>query len=154
MKICVVRTRSCKQKSREVEDLKFVASESSSKLHIIEGENGTRSVRLYTEAGLANEDESYTFLVAYIPPFGSNNLHEHTVDEIMYVLSGKGKVRVDESEGALDTGSLIHAPADTLHQIFNDSPETMKLVCLFKPALPNDELSALLGEDVSTTESR
>lgn len=102
-------------------------------------------MRLYTERGLFSDNVNYTFLVAYIAPYGSNNLHKHTVDEMMYVESGHGSARISDDTAAIDPGSLIHAPAEMLHQIFNDSPETMKLVCVFDPALPKEELDVLLG---------
>ena len=35
-------------------------------------------------------------------------------------------------------------PAGMMHQVFNYSPETMKLVCTFLPKLPKDELDILL----------
>lgn len=124
----------------------FIATENDADLKVIEGESGSRSVRLYTREGLTDPENGYTFLVAYIAPFGSNNRHEHTVDEVMYVASGHGRAVKDEEEGEVASGSLIHAPTGVLHQIFNDSPETMKLVCLFNPALPADELSVLLGD--------
>jgi mannose-6-phosphate isomerase-like protein (cupin superfamily) len=128
----------------------FIATESDADLKVIESESGSRSVRLYTREGLTNPENGYTFLVAYIAPFGSNNRHEHTVDEVMYVASGHGRGVKGDEEGVLSPGSLIHAPSGVLHQVFNDSPETMKLVCLFNPALPAGELSALLGEESAT----
>lgn len=128
----------------------FIATENDADLKVIEGESGSRSVRLYTREGLTNPENGYTFLVAYIAPFGSNNRHEHTVDEVMYVASGQGRAVKGDEEGDLTPGSLIHAPTGILHQVFNDSPETMKLVCLFNPALPAEELSVLLGEKTAS----
>jgi mannose-6-phosphate isomerase-like protein (cupin superfamily) len=128
----------------------FIATENDADLRIIEGESGSRGVRLYTREGLTDPENGYTFLVAYIAPFGSNNRHQHTVDEVMYVASGHGRAVKGDEEGELPPGSLIHAPIGVMHQVFNDSPETMKLVCLFNPALPADELSVLLGEGANS----
>lgn len=126
--------------------MEYIARESERETIHIPGETGGRSVRLYTERGLYSDNVNYTFLVAYIAPYGSNNLHKHTVDEMMYVESGHGSARISDDTGTIDAGSLIHAPAEMLHQIFNDSPETMKLMCIFDPALPKEELDVLLGK--------
>lgn len=125
--------------------MEYVARETDRESIHIPDEKGGRSVRLYSERGLYSDNINYTFLVAFIAPYGSNNLHEHTVDEIMYVETGQGSVKIGDDTGTIDRGSLIHAPAEVLHQVFNDSPETMKLVCSFNPALPEGELNALLG---------
>lgn len=125
--------------------MEYVAREADREAIHIPDETGGRSVRLYTERGLYSDNVNYTFLVAYIAPYGSNNRHEHTVDEIMYVESGHGSAEIGGDTGTIDRGSLIHAPAEILHQVFNDSPETMKLVCLFDPALPKEELDVLIG---------
>lgn len=125
--------------------MEYVARETDQGALHIPDEKGGRSVRLYSETGLHSENVNYTFLVAYIAPYGSNNLHEHSVDEIMYVETGQGSVTIGDDTDNIDRGSLIHAPARLFHQIFNDSPETMKLVCSFNPALPKEELDALLG---------
>lgn len=124
--------------------MNYVIGERDREASRIVGENGSRTVRLYTEEGLNNDKVDYTFLVAYIEPYGSNNRHEHTVDELMYVDSGHGRTSVGDNEEPLEVGSMIHAPAGMMHQVFNDSPEAMKLICTFLPKLPIDELDTLL----------
>ena len=68
--------------------MNYVVGEKDREPYRIEGDDGSRTVRLYTEEGLNNDKIDYTFLVAYIAPYGSNSRHEHTVDELMYVASG------------------------------------------------------------------
>ena len=124
--------------------MNYVVGEKDREPYRIEGDDGPRTVRVYTEEGLNNDKIDYTFLVAYIAPYGSNSRHEHTVDELMYVASGHGSTSVGDNEEPLEPGSVIHAPTGMMHQVFNDSPETMKLVCTFLPKLPKDELDVLL----------
>lgn len=76
-----------------------------------------------------------TVLVSIITPGGGTGLHTHDVDEYMYVATGSGQsiCKGDVDEVASD--SLIFAPKGVEHEIRNTGEESLKLFCVYVPAL-------------------
>ena len=66
---------------------------------------------------LVPEDESRDFnvnLVQFAP--GARTVpHRHTSDQVLYVVSGIGKVGADGEEHVISTGDTVVIPADTEH---------------------------------------
>ena len=59
--------------------------------------------------------------------------HYHTAnEEAMYVLSGTGRVRVDDSEITVEAGAFLPFPADESggHQVVNDGDEPLRYLML------------------------
>jgi mannose-6-phosphate isomerase-like protein (cupin superfamily) len=111
-----------------------------------------RVVQLYARTGLAEHGQPFTFLVSTIAPGASNALHKHSCDEIMFLSSGAGMARVGDRSEQVGRNSLVHAPRETWHQLFNTSDEPMTLQCLFVPPLPEEELAVILGQARSGAE--
>jgi mannose-6-phosphate isomerase-like protein (cupin superfamily) len=57
----------------------------------------------------------------------------HTEDEVYYVLSGRGVLRVDDREHPVGPGSVAYVPARAEHR-FHDITEDMELLVVFAPA--------------------
>jgi quercetin dioxygenase-like cupin family protein len=57
----------------------------------------------------------------------------HTEDEVYYVISGRGIVRVGGEERAVRAGSVIFVGADVEHR-FHDIEEELTLLVIFGPA--------------------
>jgi mannose-6-phosphate isomerase-like protein (cupin superfamily) len=77
-----------------------------------------------------------TALLSIIDPGYTTGLHLHEVDEFMYVVSGRGEAYISGKEWQrVEPDVLIHAPAKILHEIKTAGPESLKLFCVYAPAL-------------------
>lgn len=56
----------------------------------------------------------------------------HTEDEIYYVVSGSGRLRVGDEDRAIGVGSVIFVGTDVPHK-FYDIAETLTLLVVFAP---------------------
>ncbi len=67
--------------------------------------------------------------------------HVHSdATEVMYCLSGKGKATVDGIEYTLEPDSMITALPGMKHQIINTGNKTLRVLCIFSPAVSGNEL--------------
>ena len=70
----------------------------------------------------------------YVLPAGGTDLQSpHTEDEVYYVISGRGMVRVGTEERAIETGSVVFVGADVEHR-FHDIEDELVLLVAFGPA--------------------
>jgi len=63
--------------------------------------------------------------------------HPHG-EEVIYLLSGSGRVWIDGEIGAVNRGSAVLFPQGKPHMLQNTSDEVMKVVCFFAPATSLD----------------
>ena len=60
--------------------------------------------------------------------------HSHPQgEELIYVISGTGKVAVDGEVGELAPGTAVLFPQGSVHMVRNSGPAEMKVVCFFAP---------------------
>jgi mannose-6-phosphate isomerase-like protein (cupin superfamily) len=87
---------------------------------------------------LGNCDD-HTVLMSLIEPDSSTGLHTHEADEYMYVVTGYGEaVTVKDGEEIteeIEPGCLIFAAEGDEHSVRNLSHETLKLFCVYSPAI-------------------
>jgi len=57
-----------------------------------------------------------------IAPGGAFPLHSHPVEEVYYVLSGRGFAEVDGERVAFEAGDAVFIPANVKHRPINGSP--------------------------------
>lgn len=61
--------------------------------------------------------------------------HSHpNGEEVIYILSGSGRVLVDGDVAPVRTGSTVLFPQGKPHMLHNTGAEEMKVVCFFSPA--------------------
>jgi quercetin dioxygenase-like cupin family protein len=65
---------------------------------------------------------------------GHTPYHRHDWYHVVYVLEGRGSVRVDGRDHALEPGSVVHAPAGVEHGFTNQGEGRMRLLCLVPPS--------------------
>lgn len=109
---------------------------------IAEGEIEFKSV----EWGLTKEivaphnagSENIKVIITEILPGYMHENHTHSdQEEVIYVLSGRGKARITEEEREIGPGTVIYIPADEPHAIWNESrTESMRTLIIKSP--PND----------------
>ena len=60
--------------------------------------------------------------------------HKHPgEEEILYVISGKGRQTVDDDTFDIQEGDAVHIPADTFHSTFNTTWSPLRLVVVYNP---------------------
>lgn len=68
-----------------------------------------------------------------LPAGGVDGQQPHTEDEVYYVLSGRGQVRVGEEDRPVEPGSFIFVGAGVEHR-FHTISQDLSLLVLFAPA--------------------
>ena len=78
--------------------------------------------------------------VSKVDPGNTSNPHTHDdAEEIFYVISGHGRIRVGEEEEAIGPGSCIFVPVGNEHQLINTGDETLKVVAATAPPFELDK---------------
>ncbi len=68
-----------------------------------------------------------------LPAGGVDPQGPHTEDEVYYIVSGRGMIRVAEEERPVQAGSVIFVAAGAPHRFF-DIEEELRIVVFFAPA--------------------
>jgi quercetin dioxygenase-like cupin family protein len=69
-----------------------------------------------------------------LEPGQSQAGHRHAVgDKLYYVLSGRGRIRVDADERTVEPGDLVCAPAGSDHAVHNPGPDRLALLVMMAP---------------------
>jgi oxalate decarboxylase/phosphoglucose isomerase-like protein (cupin superfamily) len=94
--------------------------------------------------------ERFSAGVVELEPGQGHDRHHHPgVEEILYVLSGRGHQVVDAPGGRVERevgpGVLIHIPPDVFHSTVNVGDCPMRLLAVYAPPGPEAELRAMEG---------
>jgi quercetin dioxygenase-like cupin family protein len=74
--------------------------------------------------------------------------HSHpNGEEVIYILSGSGRVLVSGEVQAVATGTAVLFPQGAVHMLHNTSDEEMKVVCFFAPPTNLDNYRMHEGVD-------
>lgn len=77
---------------------------------------------------------------ARLPPCCSTTPHYHPLtEEIYYLLTGRGRMRIGEDQREVGPGDAIAIPPGLVHQITNTGPETLVFLCCCAPAYEHDD---------------
>src|SRR5262249_7087144 len=71
--------------------------------------------------------------VYVLPAGGTDPQRPHTEDEVYYVVSGRGSIRVGGEDRAVQPGTVVFVPAGVEHR-FHSITEELQLLVLFAPA--------------------
>ncbi len=92
--------------------------------HMRGGEKET-SVKTYT-------DGHCKIMRGCLIPGATIGLHTHETDcEVIYILSGKGKILYDGGSEPLEAGNCHYCPKGHTHSLMNDAPEGGEDLCFF-----------------------
>ena len=76
-------------------------------------------------------DENNRIMKAKLEPEASIGMHVHdTGSEIIFIISGNGKVLFDDGEERLTEGSCHYCPMGHSHSLINDGNETLEFYCV------------------------
>jgi len=68
-----------------------------------------------------------------LPAGGTDPQSPHTEDEVYYVVSGRGKIRVANEDRAVQAGSIVYVPKNVEHR-FHSIEEELTVLVFFAPA--------------------
>lgn len=89
-------------------------------LPAFKGGEGEYHARMFT-------DDNNKIMYGCLPAGSSIGMHTHTRNsEIIYILSGNGKVMYDDTEEALSEGSCHYCPEGHTHSLINNSDSDLK----------------------------
>ena len=95
---------------------------------------------------LVTNAEKFSMGVVLLEPGKGHTLHNHPgVEEILYVILGEGEQAVEGERRKVGPGTLIHIPPDVFHETINTGWEQMKIVAIYAPPGPEDELRKMPG---------
>jgi oxalate decarboxylase/phosphoglucose isomerase-like protein (cupin superfamily) len=94
--------------------------------------------------------EKFSAGVVMLAPGKGHTRHNHPgVEEILYVLAGRGRqiVEVDgeSRERVVGPGVLVHIPPDAYHSTVNVGSEPMRLLAIYAPPGPEAQLREMEG---------
>lgn len=72
--------------------------------------------------------------------------HPHG-EELIYILSGEGRVLVSGEVAPVRAGSMVLFPTGEVHMLHNTGTEEMKVVCFFAPSTSLDNYKMYEGVD-------
>jgi len=103
-----------------------------------------RSLQVVLDKTDGDNVGDFTFLLSTLFPYeGKTDYHTHTVDELIYITSGYGYSLADGKKTPIQAGSFIYAKAGEQHQCVNESNETMRLICIYIPGLPEETITKI-----------
>lgn len=77
--------------------------------------------------------QQVTQFVGWIPPSAAP-FHHHEYEEVIYILAGKGILRVGKESIPFETGSSIYLPVRVPHCLENPGPLAMRVLGVFYPS--------------------
>jgi len=77
---------------------------------------------------------------ATLPPGGETAEHYHPkAEELYYLTSGCGRLRLGEEEAEVRAGDCVVIPPGTPHKLFNVGPDPLVLLCCCAPAYADED---------------
>ncbi len=73
---------------------------------------------------------NFTMRVFEVEPGGHTPEHSHAWEHEVFVLGGTGKLRSEQGEVSLTTGTVAFIPGGEAHQFRNDGAETLSFICV------------------------
>jgi quercetin dioxygenase-like cupin family protein len=93
-----------------------------------------RQLRWMVAPGALEADHCSTCVIRIAPGDRVRPAHSHpNGEEVIYIISGSGRVLVDGEVTTIRPGSVVLFPRGKVHMVHNTSGEEMKVVCFFAP---------------------
>ena len=85
---------------------------------------------------------------ARVPPGASTTPHYHPrTEEIYYILSGQGRIRIEGEVRDVGPGDAIAIPPGSIHTITNSGTEVLKFLCCCAPGYEHED--TILAENAT-----
>jgi quercetin dioxygenase-like cupin family protein len=93
-----------------------------------------RQLQWLVAPGALNAEHCSTCVVRLAPGDRVRPAHSHpNGEEVIYIISGSGRVLVNGEVAAIKPGSVVLFPRGQVHMVHNTSGGEMKIVCFFAP---------------------
>ncbi len=69
--------------------------------------------------------------------------HRLTSAEVYYILAGRGRLTVDDSVVAVETGSVVYVPPGGKQSLENNGPTAIEFLCVVDPAWRSEDEEVL-----------
>lgn len=110
-------------------------------VHDVAGFTAADGARVQELAGRAHGLISHSLAVITHPPGTASRDHHHTVaDEVYFVESGQGRVRIGEEMRFIGPGDFVIIRPGQPHKLWNDGPDDLVLIVSCAPAYQVDEV--------------
>jgi quercetin dioxygenase-like cupin family protein len=88
--------------------------------------------------------EEFSAGVVLLKPGKGHDLHTHPEsDEILYFISGEGEQTVEGETREVSAGEMVYIPAGVEHGTINTGWETLKLLAVYAPPGPEEQLAEM-----------
>lgn len=81
----------------------------------------------------------YSLARAVLPPRASSFKHRLKTDEVYYILSGRGRMYIDDESAAVEAGDAIDIPPGSIQWIENTSDIELAFLCIVDPAWQDED---------------
>ena len=85
----------------------------------------------------------YSLAHAVVPPGQSSVKHRLITDEVYYILSGEGKMHVNEEIAEVEGRTAIEIPPGSIQWIENTGSEDLSFLCIVDPAWRTEDEEVL-----------
>jgi mannose-6-phosphate isomerase-like protein (cupin superfamily) len=99
-----------------------------------------RTVKIILAPDMQDLVKDITITMGIIDPHSRNDLHTHEGFELLYIVTGYGKGIVGDVTYEIKPDCLIIAPPGMDHCQFNESDDTMKMYCVWTPAISGQDV--------------
>jgi mannose-6-phosphate isomerase-like protein (cupin superfamily) len=76
----------------------------------------------------------YSLAHAIVAPGWKSRRHRLKTDEVYYILSGRGRMHVDEESAEVGPGDALEIPPGSVQWIENIGPDELSFLCIVDPA--------------------
>lgn len=91
--------------------------------------------------------ETFTMGIVILEPGKGHERHNHpNSEEVLYILDGEGHQTVGDEERDVSTGDTVYIPAGVEHSTINTAWKPLRVMALYGPPGPEEELRELAPE--------
>lgn len=95
-----------------------------------------RELLAYRNSAIRNQ----SLAEARLPAGTSTQEHYHAkTEEIYFITSGRGRMRVENELAEVQTGDAIAIPPGKKHKLWNTGPDTLTLLCCCSPCYEHSD---------------
>jgi len=99
----------------------------------------TRTLKVLLSPKLQQGVKGLSMGLAIYLPGQSSEPHSHQAEqEVFYVLSGVGEIRIGDETTRLEPYMSVVCPSQCEHQLINTGTEVLKVLWIFTPAGPEE----------------
>jgi mannose-6-phosphate isomerase-like protein (cupin superfamily) len=92
-----------------------------------------RKTRVLIGASSPVQAERFVMGRVEIEPGGKVPLHSHEQEEVYYIVSGKGEIKVGQELSPVQEGCAVYIPSNVEHELRNTGTSRMEMIFVYAP---------------------